>query len=29
MVVSNKFPIGKHDFKYFSGYNDNQEIRFL
>ena len=29
IVVSNKFPIGEHDFKYISGYNDNQEIRSL
>ena len=23
IVVSNKFPFGKHDFKYFIGYKDN------
>ena len=29
IVVSNKFPFDKQDFKYFSGYKDNKEIRFL
>ena len=28
-VVSNKFPFGKQDFKYFIGYKDNTEIRPL
>ena len=27
MVVSNKFPFGKQDFKCFIGYKDNKEIR--
>ena len=27
IVVSNKFPFGKQDFKYFIGYKDNKEIR--
>ena len=26
IVVSNKFPFGKQDFKYFIGYKDNKEI---
>ena len=25
-VVSNKFPLGRQDFKYFIGYKDNKEI---
>ena len=29
IVVSNKSPFGKHDFKYFFGYKDNKEIRPL
>ena len=29
IVVSNKFPFGKQDFKYFIGYKDNKEIRSL
>ena len=29
IVVSNKFPFGKQDFKYFTGYKDNKEIRPL
>ena len=29
IIVSNKFPFGKQDFKYFIGYKDNQEIRPL
>ena len=29
VVVSNKFPFGKQDFKYFIGYKDNKEIRPL
>ena len=29
LVVSNKFPFGKQDFKYFIGYKDNKEIRAL
>ena len=28
-VVSNKFPFGKKDFKYFIRYKDNKEIRPL
>ena len=27
VVVSNKFPFGKQDFKYFIGYKHNKEIR--
>ena len=27
IVVSNKFPFGKQNFKYFIGYKDNREIR--
>ena len=27
IVVSNKFPFGKQNFKYFIGYKDNKEIR--
>ena len=27
IVVCNKFPFGKQDFKYFIGYKDNKEIR--
>ena len=26
IVVSNKFPFAKEDFKYFFGYRDNKEI---
>ena len=29
IVVSNKFPFDKQDFKYFIGYKDNKEIRPL
>ena len=29
IVVSNKFPFGKQDFKYLIGYKDNKEIRPL
>ena len=29
LVVSNKFPLGKHDFKCFSVYKDNKIIRPL
>ena len=29
IVVSNKFPFGKQDFKYFIGYKDIKEIRPL
>ena len=29
IVVSNTFPFGKQDFKYFIGYKDNKEIRSL
>ena len=29
IVVSNKFPFGKQDFKYFIGYKDNEKIRPL
>ena len=29
VVVSNRFPFGKRDFKYFIGYKDNKEIRPL
>ena len=29
IVVSNKFPFGKQDFKHFVGYKDNKEIRSL
>ena len=29
IVVSNKFPFGKQDFKYFIVYKDNKEIRPL
>ena len=29
IAVSNKFPFGKQDFKYFIGYKDNKEIRPL
>ena len=29
VVVSNRFPFGKRDFKYFIGYKDNTEIRPL
>ena len=29
IVVSNRFPFGKRDFKYFIGYKDNKEIRPL
>ena len=29
IVVSNKFPFGNQDFKYFIGYKDNKEIRAL
>ena len=27
IVVSNKFFLGKKDFRYFSGYKDNKKIR--
>ena len=27
IVVSNKFPFGKQDLRYFIGYKDNKEIR--
>ena len=27
ILVSNKFPFGKQDFKYFIGYKDNKKIR--
>ena len=29
IVVSNKLPLGKEDFKYFTGYKDNKTIRTL
>ena len=29
IVVSNKFPFGKQDFKYFIGYKDSEENRPL
>ena len=29
IVVSNKFPLGKQDFKYFIGYKDTKKIRPL
>ena len=29
IVVPNKFPFDKQDFKYFNGYKDNKEIRPL
>ena len=29
IVVSNKFPFSKQDFKFFIGYKDNKEIRPL
>ena len=29
IVVSNKFPLGKQDFKYFIDYKDNKKIRPL
>ena len=29
IVVSNKLPFGKQDFKYFFGCKDNKEIRLL
>ena len=29
IVVSNKFPFAKQDFKYFIGYKDNKDIRPL
>ena len=29
IAVSNKFPFGKQDFKYFIGYKDNEKIRAL
>ena len=29
IVISNKFPFGQQDFKYFIGYKDNKEIRTL
>ena len=29
ILVSNKFPFGKQDFKYFIGYRKNKEIRPL
>ena len=27
LLVSNKFPFGKQDFKYFVGYKDNKKIK--
>ena len=27
IIVSNKFPFGKQDFKYFISYKDNKKIR--
>ena len=27
IVISNKLPLGKQDFKYFIGYKDNSKIR--
>ena len=27
ILVSNKFPLGKQNFKYFIGYKDNKEMR--
>ena len=27
--VCNKFPFDKQDFKYFIGYKDNKEVRYL
>ena len=29
IVISNKIPFGKQDFKYFIGYKDNKKIRPL
>ena len=29
IVVSNKLPFGKQDFKYFIGYKDSEKIRRL
>ena len=29
IVVSNNFPFGKEDFKFFIGYKDNKEIKLL
>ena len=29
MVVSNKVPFGKQDFKYFIGYRDDKKLRPL
>ena len=29
LVLSNKFPFGKQDFKYLTSYQDNKEIRPL
>ena len=29
IVISNRFPFGKQDIKYFIGYKDNKEIRPL
>ena len=29
IVVSNKLPIGKQDFKYFIGYKDSEKIRHI
>ena len=29
IVVSNKLPIGKQDFKYFIGYKDSEKIRYI
>ena len=29
IVVSNKFPFGIQDFKYFISYKDNKEIRYV
>ena len=29
IVVSNKFPFGKHDFKHFIGYKNSKKVRLL
>ena len=29
IVVSNKLPFGKQDFKYFTGYRENKKLRLL
>ena len=26
IVITNKFPFGKQDFKYFTGYKDNKKL---